>query len=101
MSGMQVSRGPQLNEYGHSNNTIQHTLTAAIGAWWYTEWIGNQILNNQADDVSQLLSIYYDENVGIALPPKVHFENNRLVGNVILHPSAFDTLLSTRSRRSQ
>ncbi len=82
-----------------SNNTIQHTLTAAMGAWWYTEWIGNQILNNQADDVSQLLSIYYDENVGIPPPSKVHFESNRFVGNVILHPSAFDTFaLNSQSK---
>jgi parallel beta-helix repeat protein len=72
-----------------SNNTISHTLGSAIGAWWDIYWVGNQVLNNQADDAWQLLIIYYAQSTDTP-PSTVHFENNRFVGNVIGKLSGID-----------
>ncbi|MBZ5596169.1 MAG: right-handed parallel beta-helix repeat-containing protein [Acidobacteriia bacterium] len=67
-----------------SNNTIQHAYGCAIGAGWYMDWVGNQVLNNQADDVSQLLTFFYYDDYSPEPPsPTVHFENNRFVANVV------------------
>jgi parallel beta-helix repeat protein len=81
-----------------SGNTIQHIYGCAIGAWWYIDWVGNQVLNNQADDVAQLLTIFYADNTTPAPPsPTVHFENNLFVGNVVEQLSPINPVVGPRS----
>lgn len=73
-----------------SMNSIHHTLGSAIEVSSYIDWQGNQVLNNQSDDVAELLTIRYTEQAGFPAPPTVHFENNYFVGNGVAHVSGTD-----------